>query len=288
VQDSPIHKKKLINIKGVLHDFSKSKVMGIINLTPDSFYSESRTQNIDKVLKLAQNHLDEGADILDLGAYSSRPGAEDISEQEELKRLIPALKEVRATFPKTIISIDTFRSGVAREALEQGVDIINDISGGNADEIIMEVVSDFKAPYVLMHMQGTPQSMQRNPNYENVVDELLNYFSERIDLAYSKGINDLIIDPGIGFGKSLEHNYQILSSIKRFEVYGLPILIGVSRKSVVNNVLNTNPLNSITGTTALQTLIASQNNAIFRVHDVLEMRQVLKLVDYYSSVKTEV
>lgn len=261
--------------------------MGIINLTPDSFYEGSRSNSVHEALRKASQQLEGGADILDIGAYSSRPGATDITEKEELERLLPTLRAIRKEFDTAVISIDSFRSSIAKLAIEEGADIINDISGGVQDKKMLEVVGQKKAAYVLMHMQGNPQNMQQNPSYNNVIEELLSYFSSRVSEAKQHGINDLIIDPGIGFGKSLEHNYLILKNLHRFEVFGLPTLIGISRKSVINKVLNTNPLNSLNGTTALHTIIASKAECIFRVHDSKEMKEVLKLIDFYSQVKDE-
>lgn len=285
-QDKLNRTKKSINIHGVLHDFSRSMVMGIINLSPDSFHEASRAHGIDELLSQAKKHIIEGAQILDLGAYSSRPGADDISEDEELSRLISPLRELRKTYPELIISVDTFRSNVADQALSTGADIINDISGGKLDSNMFSILAKHKAPYIMMHMQGRPQTMQDHPEYTHVVDDLLLFFSNQIQQARNAGVHDIIIDPGIGFGKTLAHNYEILRSIERFEIFETPILIGISRKSVINKVLNTKAKYALNGSTALHAILASKTDAIFRVHDVKEMTEVLQISEMYRDVKT--
>lgn len=258
--------------------------MGIINLTPDSFHAESRSQDHSTALLHAQKHLKDGADILDLGAYSSRPGATDINVNEEIKRLIEPLRAIRKSFPDSIISIDTFRAEVAKAALNEGADIINDISGGNLDEDMLALVGKHKVPYIMMHMKGTPQTMQSNPEYDSVVDEIIQFFEGQIEKARSLGINDIILDPGIGFGKSLEHNYEILRNLERFTVFGLPILLGISRKSLVNKALNIRSKDALNGTTALHSMLVGKTAMIYRVHDVKEMAEVIELNRYFNKV----
>lgn len=258
--------------------------MGIINLTPDSFHADSRSQESSAALKHAEKHLKEGAQILDLGAYSSRPGASDIIVNEELNRLIKPLKAIRKTYPNSIISVDTFRSEVAKAALEEGADMINDISGGTLDKNMLNLVADYKVPYIMMHMKGNPQTMQKNPKYENVVQEINQFFERQIQKARAAGINDIILDPGIGFGKSLEHNYQILKNIERFTIFGLPVLLGISRKSVINKILNISSKHALNGTTTLHSKMLDKINMIYRVHDVKEMAEAIHLSAYFNKV----
>lgn len=283
-QNKAFPAKRHIQVKGQLYDFSNAMIMGIINLTPDSFHSSSRAAHIDAALLQAAKHIEEGAAILDLGAYSSRPGAEDINTETELRRLLPTLKAIRKEFPNTLVSVDTFRSEVADKALNEGADLINDISGGVLDDAMFDVIAKHKAPYIMMHMQGTPQNMQENPHYEDIVNELIQYFSVRLKIARDKGINDIIFDPGIGFGKSLKHNYLLLKSVERFKLFGLPILIGISRKSVVNKVLGTKPEDALNGSTVLHSILAQKMPMIYRVHDVKEMHEVIQITDFYQNI----
>lgn len=263
-------------------DFSTSQVMGIINVTPDSFYDGGTNSTNDAVILTAERHLKEGATILDIGGMSSRPGAELISEEEELSRVIPALQLVLKYFPSALISIDTFRGKVAEEALSNGASIINDISAGRFDESIVEVVAKRKCPYIIMHMQGIPQNMQQNPSYENVVKEVKAFFEERVALMNRQGVTNLILDVGFGFGKTLAHNYQLLICLKEFKSFGYPILAGVSRKSMLTKLLEITTEQSLNATTVANTLALVNGANILRVHDVKEAVEVLKI---YNATK---
>jgi len=276
-KDTFFQKKKNIVCRGKCISLSAPVVMGIVNLTPDSFYDGGSAGSIAEILKKAEKMLTEGAAILDLGAASSRPGAEEVSTELELTRLIPALDAIRKEFPDTLISIDTYRAKVAKEAHSGGADIINDISGGEADADMIPTVGKLSMPYILMHMQGLPSNMQKEPHYVNIIKELQYYFSSRIHAAHLAGISDIIIDPGFGFGKTVEHNYELLTHMDRFEISGCPILAGVSRKSMINKVLNTTPETALNGTTAANMLALSHGADILRVHDVKEARQAISI-----------
>lgn len=274
----------MLNIKGEIHAFHSPLIMGILNLTPDSFFDGGKHGSDIKILEKTEKMIKEGVNIIDLGAYSSRPGAENVDEKEELKRLIEPLKRIRSSFPELIISVDTFRSNVAEQAVEFGADIINDISSGELDDKMMDTISKIKVPYIMMHMQGNPNNMQENPTYDDVTSSVLKFFTSKIKMANAKGINDIIIDPGFGFGKNVSHNYELLKNLKSFEMFKKPILVGVSRKSMINKVLKINPKDALNGSTALHT-IALQNGAnILRVHDVKEAREVVKIVSYYQNI----
>ena len=240
-----------INIKGNLLDLNKPKIMGILNVTPDSFFDGGLYNTEKKVDIQVMKMIEDGMDILDVGGYSSRPGAKEISINEEIDRVIPVVKFIRKTYPELILSVDTFRSEVARNCLDLGIDIINDISAGCIDKNILDVVAEYNCPYIMMHMKGTPQTMQINPEYENLIKELLIYFAKRIYLAREKGIIDIIVDPGFGFGKTLDHNYTIMKKIENFKLLDLPILVGISRKSFITKQLDIDKKDSLNGTTAL-------------------------------------
>lgn len=263
-------------------DFSTSQVMGIINVTPDSFYDGGTNSTNDAVILTAEKHLKEGATILDIGGMSSRPGAELISEEEELSRVIPALQLVLKYFPSALISIDTFRGKVAEEALSNGASIINDISAGRFDESIVEVVAKRKCPYIIMHMQGIPQNMQQNPSYENVVKEVKAFFEERVAFINRQGVTNLILDVGFGFGKTVAHNYQLLSCLKEFKSFGYPILAGVSRKSMLTKLLEITIEQSLNATTVANTLALVNGANILRVHDVKEAVEAVRI---YNATK---
>ena len=268
-----------INCKGTLLDFSTPKVMGILNITPDSFYDGGRRSSLQEHLQQAEKMLQEGADIIDVGSYSSRPGAEDISEVEELQRILPVVEALVEKFPKIIISIDTFRSEVARQCVEAGAAIINDISAGNLDEKIMETVAQLQVPYILMHMRGNPKNMKELNDYKDLAQDILFYFSERINKAREHGINDLIIDPGFGFSKNIAQNFQLLSKLELFQNFNLPILSALSRKSLIYKTLNTTPDEALNGTTVLNTVSLMKGAHILRVHDVKEAVECVKLVE---------
>lgn len=272
-----------INIKGNLLDLKKPKIMGILNVTPDSFFDGGLYNTEKKVDDHVKKMIEDGIDILDVGGYSSRPGAKEISINEEIDRIIPVIKFVRKNYPKLILSVDTFRSEVARNCLDIGVDVINDISAGCIDEKILDVVAEFNCPYIMMHMKGTPQTMQINPEYESLIKELLIFFAKRILLAREKGIIDIIIDPGFGFGKTLDHNYTIMKKIENFKLLDLPILVGVSRKSFITKQLDVDKKNSLNGTTALNMYFLEKNVNILRVHDVKEAKECIILHEKIKS-----
>jgi len=266
-----------INCKGKLIDLTTPKVMGILNLTPDSFYDGGKYRDENSIFLQVEKMLTEGAIFIDLGAYSSRPGAKHISEKEELQRIVPIVKKLIIKFPNILLSIDTFRSEVAKECIKQGAALINDISAGEMDPKMMQTAGELNVPYIMMHMNGTPQNMQQNPIYNNVTQDLLYYFSEKITLARSFGINDVIIDPGFGFGKTNEHNFQLLSELELFKNIELPLLIGLSRKSMIYKTLNTDAQNALNGTSSLNTISLFKGANILRVHDVKEAMECITL-----------
>lgn len=275
--------RKYINIRGKAYDLSTPRVMGILNITPDSFFKDSRVITEDSIRKQAVNMLNSGAHILDVGAYSSRPGSKHTSEKEELQRLEPALKLLRKEFPDIILSVDTFRSAIADFAIRNfDVDIINDISSGESDKKMYDIIEKYQKPYIIMHMQGSPQNMQDNPSYNDIIPDLLEWFSEKKNKLVNRGINDIIIDPGFGFGKTIKHNYTLLAGINRFKMLDLPILAGLSRKSMIWKVLNTTPEESMTGTIVVNTIALMKGVSIIRVHDVKEAIQTVELIKRIS------
>jgi dihydropteroate synthase len=258
--------------------------MGIVNITPDSFYKVSRTTSEAEILSRCELMVSEGVDIIDLGAYSSRPGAEDISEDEELARLIPALECIRRKYPDILLSVDTFRSEVARRVIQEfNVQMINDISAGESDEQMCATVAKNNVAYVLMHMKGNPRTMQQNTGYANMVQDMIRYFTARIILAKSEGITDIIIDPGFGFGKTMEQNYELLYRLDEFRIFELPILAGLSRKSMIYNLLGTDPYAALAGTVAANTLALLNGADILRVHDVKEAKDAIKIVKAFKN-----
>jgi len=266
-----------INCKGILIDLNSPIVMGVLNLTPDSFYDGGKFKNPTSILKQVKKMLDEGASILDLGAYSSRPGAEHVSEDEELLRLLPIINLILKEFPDCILSIDTFRSKVANKSLQLGAAIINDISAGNLDNKIFEIVAHHQVPYIMMHMKGTPQNMKELTDYDDLIKDLITYFSDRVAVARATKINDIIIDPGFGFAKTTAQNFQLLTHFDLFKTFDLPLLAGLSRKSMIYKTLNLKPAQALNGTTALH-MIALQNGAnILRAHDVKEAKECITL-----------
>jgi len=267
-----------INIKGELIDLRQPKIMGILNLTPDSFYDGGKFNVLDSAIAQTEKMILEGAYFIDLGASSTKPGAEEISAQEEKKRLYPILEKLIETFPKQYFSIDTYRSDVAEGCLKRGAAMINDISGGQLDPKMMETVGKYHAPYVLMHILGTPKTMQKKPQYKNVVQEVLYYFSEKVQQAYHNGINDVIIDPGFGFGKTLEHNYTLMNHLELFHSLELPILLGISRKSMIYKKLDITPDEALNGTSVLNTIALSKGANILRVHDVKQAKECADLL----------
>ncbi|MFL9844419.1 dihydropteroate synthase [Flavobacterium rhizosphaerae] len=268
----------LINCKGKLVNLATPKVMGILNCTPDSFFDGGKYKNEKQLLQQAEKMLTEGADFIDVGAYSSKPNAEFVSEDEELKRIVPVVELVLKYFPETVISVDTFRAKVAKTTIEAGAAIVNDISAGLLDENILETVGKLKAPYIMMHMRGTPQTMVKLTDYDDIVQEMLFYFSQRIDEAYKHGINDIIIDPGFGFAKTLQQNYEVLNKLELFKITDLPLLAGVSRKSMIYKLLKNKPEDALNGTTVLNTVALQKGAKILRVHDVKEAVETVKIM----------
>lgn len=279
--------KRTLNLQGKLFDLSSPVVMGILNLTPDSFFQpegRSGMPGIDQLVKEAEQMLQDGAAILDLGAYSSRPGAEHIPSAEELKRLLPAVRAIRQKFPEAIISADTFRAEVAEAAISEGAHIINDISGGEMDSNMFATVARLKTPYILMHMQGTPQTMQQQPHYENLMADINRYFIQKINKLNELGLHDIIIDPGFGFGKTLEHNYELLDKFETFRMLGYPLLAGLSRKSMIYKLLGGTAADALNGTTAANTIALMKGAKILRVHDVRAAVEAIKIVDKMKSL----
>jgi dihydropteroate synthase len=256
--------------------------MGILNSTPDSFYPDSRASTVDEWLNRAEILLNDGADIIDIGGQSTRPGAELISEEQELERVIKAISSIHARFPEAIISIDTFYANVARKAIEAGASIINDISGGQIDKKMFDVVISLNVPYVLMHMRGTPSTMQQHTHYDNLVDDVLGYFVKQVGELRARGVKDIIIDPGFGFAKTIPQNFQLLRNLSAFSMLDCPIMVGLSRKGTVYKTLGTNPEASLNGTTVVNTIGLMQGASILRVHDVKEARDVIKLYTAYQ------
>ena len=266
-----------INCKGNLIDLSVPKVMGILNITPNSFFDGGNFTSENDILNQVEKMLSEGATFIDVGAYSSKPGAEFVSEEEELARLLPVIELILAKFPETIISVDTFRSEVAKQAVAKGAALINDISAGLLDDKMLETVAQLQVPYIMMHMKGNPQTMQSLATYEDVLKEMLFYFSERINVARSFGLNDVIVDPGFGFAKTMEHNYEIMQNLDCFSILELPVLVGVSRKAMIYKLLDNSPQDALNGTTVLNTIALQKGAAILRVHDVKEAVECIKI-----------
>jgi dihydropteroate synthase len=269
----------IINCKGRPIGLNTPKVMGILNVTPDSFYDGGSHTNAAAVLRHAAQLLANGADFIDVGGYSSRPGATDVSEHDEMSRVLPAVEAIVKEFPDALISVDTFRSNVAKAAVENGAAIINDISAGNLDAKMLQTVSQLQVPYIMMHMRGNPQTMQTMTDYQDIVKEMLLYFSEKIAEARSYGINDLIADPGFGFSKTLEQNYQVLQKLELFSMTDLPILVGVSRKGMVYKPLKTDADEALNGTTVLNTIALMKGANILRVHDVKQAVEAVRLFE---------
>lgn len=280
IEDKLFPQKYTFQIKGRVYSFDKPKIMGILNLTPDSFFEGSRVSLEEKmILGSAEKMILEGADFLDIGGYSTRPGAVDISIDEEIQRVAPAISLIKREFPEILISVDTFRSEVAKTAVESGSDLINDISAGNLDSQMLATVAQLNVPYIAMHMRGTPQTMQGETAYQDLIPEILSYFSEKLKQFRKLGIKDVIIDPGFGFAKTREQNFQLLRDLKNFNVLGLPILAGVSRKSMIYKTLQISPSEALNGTTALNMFALLQGANILRVHDVKEAKETVTLFE---------
>ena len=271
---------KYINVNGFLLDLSSPCVMGILNVTPDSFYAGSRMQTEIDITHRIEQIVGEGAGIVDVGAYSSRPNAENVSPAEEMERLRMGLGILRKVQPDAVVSVDTFRADVARMCVEEyGVAIINDIAAGEMDGVMFRTVADLNVPYIMMHMQGTPQNMQQNPHYDNLLKEVFMYFARKVQQLRDLGVKDIILDPGFGFGKTVEHNYELLAHLEEFRIFELPLLAGVSRKSMIYRLLGTTPQEALNGTTVLDTICLLKGADILRVHDVREAVETVKIVE---------
>lgn len=275
---------RTINVNGQLMELQSPQVMGILNITPDSFYAGSRKQTEADILSRTRQILEEGASIIDIGAYSSRPNADHISPDDEMQRLRTALHLINRDFPDAVISIDTFRADVARMCVEEyGAAIINDISAGRMDEQMFTTIAQLGVPYIIMHMQGTPQDMQTNPHYENLLKEVFFYFSEKVQRLRDLGVKDIILDPGFGFGKTLEHNYQLMNHLEEFSVFDLPLLVGISRKSMIYKLLGNTPEEALNGTSILNTIALLKGANLLRVHDVKAATEAIAIVQKMKS-----
>ena len=270
---------RYINVNGSLLDLSQPRVMGILNVTPDSFYVGSRTQTEAEIVRRVKQIVSEGAAIIDIGAYSSRSNADNVSAREEMERLRMGLKILFEIQPDAVVSVDTFRADVARMCVEEyGVAIINDIAAGEMDADMFHTVAALNVPYIMMHMQGTPQSMQQHPHYDNLLEEVLLYFARKVQQLRDLGVKDIILDPGFGFGKTIEHNYELLSHLEDFRIFELPLLVGVSRKSMIYRLLDITPQEALNGTTVLDTICLLKGADILRVHDVKEAVETVRIV----------
>jgi len=273
-QDTNFYKKTA----GIFNGNSAPVIMGILNITPDSFYDGGRYEGEGEYLLKAKQLIAEGVDIIDIGAQSTKPGAIVITAQEEAARLIPVIHAIRGLYPEVIISVDTFRASVAQKAIDAGADMINDISGGTMDEQMFTIVAKLQVPYILMHIQGTPPTMQKNPHYKNVTEEVMSFFKTKITELTALGVTKIIIDPGFGFGKTVEHNYQLLNDLEMFNSFNVPVLVGVSRKSMIYKPLHISPDEALNGTTVINTIALMKGAKIVRVHDVKEAKEAVTLV----------
>lgn len=269
----------IINCKGQLIDLSNPKVMGILNVTPNSFFDGGKYKNEEEIISQVDKMLSEGAAFIDIGAYSSKPSAEFVSETEEIERIVPAIEVILKHFPNALLSVDTFRAEVAKASIESGAAIINDIAAGELDENMFDVIAKYNVPYIMMHMRGNPQTMQSLTQYEEIVKEMLFYFSEKVKKARALGINDLILDPGFGFAKTIDQNYEVLQKMELFNLLELPVLAGISRKSMIYKTLDITPQEALNGTTFLNTIALTKGAKILRVHDVKEAVECVTLFD---------
>lgn len=273
-----------LNVGGTLMDMSVPRVMGILNVTPDSFYAQSRKQSDEEIATRTLQILQEGAHMIDVGAYSSRPGADDVSPAQEMERLRHALAVLRDVAPDAVVSVDTFRADVARMCVEEyGVQIVNDISGGELDPDMFSVVAQLGVPYILMHMKGNPQNMQQDPHYDDLLTEMLQYFAVRVHRLHELGVKDIILDPGFGFAKTLQHNYQLMNRLEDLHVLGLPLLVGISRKSMIYRLTGGSPEDALNGTTVLNTLALAKGASILRVHDVRQAVEAVRITNMMRS-----
>ena len=279
MKDTTFYKKQHINCGGKLLDLSTPKIMAIVNITPDSFYDGGKNKDDKSLLKACEKHLTDGASILDVGGQSTRPGSEQIGAESELSRILPAIKLITKEFPESTVSVDTYWSKVAKQAVESGANIINDISAGSLDEQMLNTVLDLNVPYIASHLKGTPQNMQDSPEYDNITTEVYQNLSKIKASLYQKGFNDLLVDPGFGFGKTTEHNFELLNNLDHFNNLGLPILVGLSRKSMICKTLKSTPKEALNGTSALNTIALLKGANILRVHDTKEAFEVIQLVN---------
>jgi dihydropteroate synthase len=276
-QDNFFHKKNSLNIDGKLHSLSEPKVMGILNITPNSFYDGGKLRSDHDILKLAEKHLKDGAYFLDIGGYSTKPGADDVAVEEEINRVCGAGEVILKEFPNAILSVDTFRSKVAESAVNSGFKLVNDVSGGNLDESMFDTLSSLKVPYILMHMRGTPQNMQSLTDYDNLARDIISDLSVKVKKLTELGVHDVIIDPGFGFSKTIDQNFELLNSLDLFHLLELPLLVGLSRKSSIYKTLETDAKDALNGTTVLNTIALQNGASILRVHDVKEAVEAIKL-----------
>lgn len=283
-KDSIFWPKPSLNINGELNNLTSPLIMGILNITPDSFYDGGMYEDDKTIFHQVEKMIFEGADIIDIGASSSRPGATIISSKEEITRLKPVLKMINEKFPKVIISIDSFYSETARASADFGANIINDISGGTMDPLMIKTMGELDLPFIMMHMQGNPQTMQKAPKYENLVGEICRFFSEQIKRLEDAGVKDIVLDPGFGFGKTLEHNYQLLADLEDFHLFQKPLLVGLSRKSMIYKLLETQAENALNGTTVVNTLALAKGAHILRVHDVKAAKEASKIVTFTQNL----
>mgnify|MGYP001268259470 FL=1 len=267
-----------ISCNGNIIDFTSPKIMGILNVTPNSFYDGGKHNRIDTALLQTEKMISEGATFIDVGGASSKPGVEEVSPDEELKRVLPVIEKISKNFPHIYISIDTYRSNVARQAVDAGAQLVNDISAGNADDNMLKTVGKLGVPYIAMHMQGTPKTMQNKPTYDDVLIAIRSFFSEKIAAAHAAGINDIIVDPGFGFGKTPQHNFALLNHLNTLQIDGVPLLVGISRKSMIYKTLNIAIQEALNGTTVLHTVALRQGAHLLRVHDVKEAKQAVDLI----------
>lgn len=282
MQNKVFSSNKTLNVGGRLIQFDTPKIMGILNITPDSFFDGGEHTDEKSVLQKAEEMISDGADFIDVGGYSSRPGAEDVSEEEELNRVLPAIRSIVKRFPESIISIDTFRSEVARLALEEGAMMVNDISGGTLDSKMFDLVVKYHIPYILMHMKGTPQTMKSKAEYENLIKEMLDYFHPKLHQLHQLGAADIMIDPGFGFAKTIAHNFELLKQLELLKILNKPMVIGLSRKSMIWKTLDTDPENALNGTTVLNTIALLKGASILRIHDVKEAVEAVKLTSFVT------
>lgn len=276
---TPFTSSNIIKLKGnsIIFSTDNAIVMGILNITDDSFYDGGKYVNEGDIIAQTTKMLDEGASIIDIGAQSSRPGATQISSEQELKKLLPIIKLLKNSFPEIIISVDSFWANTAKEVVIAGADIINDISAGEMDNQMFDTIAILQVPYIMMHMQGTPLNMQNNPVYENVTQEVKTFFEKKIEILKSKGVSQIVIDPGFGFGKTIKHNYELLNNLQKFKLLGFPVLIGASRKSMIYNLLDSSPQEALNGTSVINSMALQNGADILRVHDVKEATECIKI-----------